>query len=88
MDPIVIILAFVAIMVLLLFFGPPLKVMRWTSLGVIKIVIGALFIFFANVFGAMFGLHIPINLITSAIAGFLGIFGVGALLIIHLLIIP
>lgn len=88
MDPIVIILAVVAIMVLLLFFGQPLKIMRWTSFGVIKVVIGALFIFFANVFGAMFGLHIPINLITSAIAGFLGFFGVGALVLIHLMILP
>ncbi|SEQ09360.1 pro-sigmaK processing inhibitor BofA family protein [Piscibacillus halophilus] len=88
MDPIVIILAIVAIMVLLLFFGPPFKIVRWTSVGVVKLVIGALFIFFANVFGAMFGLHIPINLITSAIAGFLGLFGVGALVLIHLMIIP
>ncbi|MGP4073068.1 pro-sigmaK processing inhibitor BofA family protein [Piscibacillus sp. B03] len=88
MDPIVVILTIVAIMVLLLFFGRPLKIMRWTSYGVLKVVIGALFIFFANVFGAMFGLHIPINLITSAIAGFLGLFGVGALILIHLMIIP
>ncbi|GEL78284.1 pro-sigmaK processing inhibitor BofA family protein [Tenuibacillus multivorans] len=88
MDPIVIILAFVAVLVLLLFFGPPMKVMRWMSLGVVKIVIGALFIFFANVFGSMFGLHIPINFITSAIAGFLGLFGLGALVVIQFLIIP
>ncbi|RPF51176.1 pro-sigmaK processing inhibitor BofA family protein [Aquisalibacillus elongatus] len=88
MDPLVVILAFVAVLVLLLFFGPPLKIMKLTSVGVIKLVIGALFIFFANVFGSMFGLHIPINLITSAIAGFLGLFGVGALVLIHFLIIP
>ncbi|MGM8215736.1 pro-sigmaK processing inhibitor BofA family protein [Bacillaceae bacterium W0354] len=88
MDPIVITLAFIAVVVLLLFFGPPMQILRWTSKGVIKLVVGALFIFFANVFGSMFGLHIPINLITSAIAGFLGIFGLGSLIAIHFLILP
>ncbi|GAA0467416.1 pro-sigmaK processing inhibitor BofA family protein [Alkalibacillus silvisoli] len=87
MDPIVVTLAFLAVVVLLLFFGPPLKFMQWASKGVLKVIIGALFIFFANVFGSMFGLHIPINLFTSVIAGFLGIFGVGALVAIHLLIL-
>ncbi|WP_188207389.1 pro-sigmaK processing inhibitor BofA family protein [Alkalibacillus aidingensis] len=88
MDPIVITLAFLALVVLLLFFGPPLKFMQWVSKGVLRVIIGALFIFFANVFGSMFGLHIPINLFTSLIAGFLGIFGVGALVAIHFLVLP
>ena len=88
MDPIIVTLAFIALIVLLLFFGLPMQVMKWTSKGVIKLVVGALFIFFANVFGSMFGLHIPINLITSAIAGFLGIFGLGSLIAIHFFILP
>ncbi|PKR77475.1 transcriptional regulator [Halalkalibacillus sediminis] len=88
MDPLIIALAFFAGIILLLFFGPPLKMMQWTSRGVIKVVIGALLIFFVNVFGAMFGLHIPINLVTSIVVGFLGNFGLGSLVAIHLFILP
>ncbi|MBR7554274.1 pro-sigmaK processing inhibitor BofA family protein [Allobacillus sp. GCM10007491] len=88
MDPIVVILAIVALIVLVLFFGPPLKLMRFASKGVVRLVIGALFIFFANVFGSMFGLHIPINIFTSLFVGFLGLFGLGSLAAIHFLILP
>ncbi|MET3683787.1 inhibitor of the pro-sigma K processing machinery [Alkalibacillus flavidus] len=87
MDPVVVALAFLALLVLLLSFGLPVKLMQWVSTGVFKIVIGALFIFIANVFGSMFGLHIPINLFTSVVAGFLGIMGVGSLVAIHVLIL-
>ncbi|MDQ0158424.1 pro-sigmaK processing inhibitor BofA family protein [Alkalibacillus salilacus] len=87
MDPIVVVLALLALIVLLLLFGVPVSIMHWLSKGVFKIVIGALFIFIANVFGSMFGLHIPINLFTSVVAGFLGVMGVGALVAIHLLIL-
>lgn len=88
MDPLMIAIIFVAMIVILLIFGPPMQVLRITSKGVVKLIIGAFFIFFANVFGSMFGLHIPINLITSAIAGFLGLFGLGSLIAIHLIILP
>ena len=84
MDPIVVILTIIALIVLVLFFGPPLKLMRFASKGVVRLIIGALFIFFANVFGSMFGLHIP----TSLFVGFLGLFGLGSLAAIHFLILP
>lgn len=62
--------------------------MRFASKGVVRLIIGALFIFFANVFGSMFGLHIPINVFTSLFVGFLGLFGLGSLAAIHFLILP
>ncbi|WP_027964423.1 pro-sigmaK processing inhibitor BofA family protein [Halalkalibacillus halophilus] len=88
MDPMVIILASVAIIILLLFYGPPIQLLSWTSKGVMKLVIGGVLIFVVNVVGSMFGLHIPINLFTAVIAGFLGIFGIGSLVAIHLFILP
>lgn len=88
MDPILITICFIAIIVLLLLFGAPTDIMKYTSKGVVKLIVGALFIFFANVFGSSFGLHIPINLFTSAIAGFLGLFGLGSLIAIHYFILP
>ncbi len=88
MEPIVVILTLVALIVFVLVFGPPLKLLRFTSKGVVRLIIGALFIFFANVFGSMFGLHIPINVFTSLLVGFLGLFGLGSLVAIHFMILP
>ncbi|MUV37997.1 Sigma-K factor-processing regulatory protein BofA [Lentibacillus sp. JNUCC-1] len=72
---------------LLLFVGAPVKPMRMVAQGTIKLGIGVLFLFFFNVFGGAFGLHIPINLFTSVISGFLGLFGVASLAAIHLFVI-
>lgn len=82
------IVAVLGILVLLLFFnGSPLKPLRLISQGAAKLVIGAFFLFFLNMLGNQFGIHIPINLITSAVSGFLGIPGMVALVAIDMLII-
>jgi inhibitor of the pro-sigma K processing machinery len=78
----------VALIVLLLIVGAPVKPMRFIGHTTIKIGIGILFLFFVNVFGGAIGLHIPINLFTVIISGFLGLFGVASLAAIHLFIIP
>ncbi|WAA13997.1 pro-sigmaK processing inhibitor BofA family protein [Fervidibacillus halotolerans] len=75
------------IILLLLMFGFPLKLLRFIGQGVTKLVIGAVFLFILNTIGNGFGLHVPINIITSAIAGFLGIPGVFALSVIQLWIL-
>ncbi len=72
---------------LLLLFGNPVKLLRFLGQGVIKILTGALLLFFLNTFGSNFGIHIPINLITASISGFLGIPGVCALTAIQLWIV-
>ena len=67
--------------------GSPLKPIRFISQGVVKLIIGALFLFFLNIVGNQFGIHVPINLVTSAVSGILGISGVFALVAIDLWII-
>ncbi|HLR61169.1 MAG TPA: pro-sigmaK processing inhibitor BofA family protein [Lentibacillus sp.] len=78
----------VALIVILLFVGAPVKPMRFIANSTVKLGIGILFLFFFNVFGAAIGLHIPINLFTVIISGFLGLFGLTSLAAIHLFIIP
>ncbi|WP_269758133.1 pro-sigmaK processing inhibitor BofA family protein [Thalassobacillus sp. C254] len=50
--------------------------------------IGALALFFLNVFGSAVGYHIPLNLFTVSISGLLGIPGVALLVVVDLLILP
>ncbi|RYG72717.1 pro-sigmaK processing inhibitor BofA [Lentibacillus lipolyticus] len=78
----------VALIVILLFAGAPVKPMRLIANGTVKMGIGILFLFFFNVFGGAIGLHIPINLFTAAVSGLLGLFGLASLAAIHLFIIP
>ncbi|WP_409296393.1 pro-sigmaK processing inhibitor BofA family protein [Peribacillus sp. SCS-26] len=79
MEPIAFIAVIGSLIVLLLLVGTPLKPLRWAGQGAIRLVIGALFLFFLNAMGNAIGLHVPINLATSSIAGFLGIPGVAAM---------
>ncbi|SFB31369.1 inhibitor of the pro-sigma K processing machinery [Lentibacillus halodurans] len=78
----------VALIVILLFVGAPVKPMRFIANSSVKLGIGILFLFFFNVFGGAIGLHIPINLFTVIVSGFLGLFGLASLAAIHLFIIP
>lgn len=87
LEPVVVISILGGLIILLLFIGAPLKPVRFIGQGVIKLLIGALFLFFLNAFGNQFGIHVPINLITSSISGFLGIPGLFALVAIQTWII-
>ncbi|WP_445493232.1 pro-sigmaK processing inhibitor BofA family protein [Niallia sp. 03133] len=73
----------VGLIVLLLIAGTPIKPLRIVGQGVIKIVIGALFLFFLNAIGNKYGIHIPINFTTSTVSGLLGIPGVIALVAVQ-----
>ncbi|MGP7819716.1 pro-sigmaK processing inhibitor BofA family protein [Niallia sp. 01092] len=73
----------VGLVVLLLIAGTPFKPLRFIGQGIIKLVIGALFLFFLNAFGNKYGIHIPINFATSTVSGILGIPGVAALVAIQ-----
>ena len=64
---------------LLLIIGAPLKPIRLLGQGITKLIIGAVFLFFLNTVGNQVGIHVPINLVTSAVAGLLGVPGVAAL---------
>ncbi|WP_449622839.1 pro-sigmaK processing inhibitor BofA family protein [Robertmurraya sp. Marseille-Q9965] len=87
MEPMVVIALLGGLIVVFLFVGAPLKPIRLVGQGVVKLLIGALFLFFLNVIGTQFGIHIPINLATSAVSGFLGIPGLFALVAIDTWII-
>jgi len=87
MEPIVLILGISGLILILLLVGTPLKPVRIIGQLATKVVIGALLLFFLNAFGTSFGLHIPINLTTSAISGILGIPGIAALIVIKTVIL-
>lgn len=87
MEPVYVISLIGGLIFLLLIIGAPLKPMRLIGSGVIRLLIGALFLFFLNTFGSVLDIHIPINLVTSAVSGFLGLPGVAALIAIKYIVL-
>ena len=87
MDSLSIILIISGLVILLLMVAIPGRAFRWMGLSLMKLMIGAVFLFFLNALGNQFGIHVPINLITSAVSGFLGLPGVAALTLIQLWIL-
>lgn len=83
MEPVVVITLLAGLIIIFLLVGTPLKPFRWIGQGIVKLLIGALLLFFLNILGNQFGVHIPINLATSAVSGFLGIPGLCALVAIN-----
>lgn len=79
MKPIIIISILGGLIFLLLFSGVAIKPLKFVGQSVMKLLIGALLLFFLNVAGSSYGIHVPINYATSAVSGFLGIPGVFAL---------
>lgn len=87
MNPVIIISIFGLIILVLLIFGTPFKPLRFIGSVVVKLMVGALMLFFLNTLGTSFNIHVPINSITTIISGFLGIPGVAALVIVKYLIL-
>lgn len=79
MEPIMVISVLGGLILLLLFSGAPFKPLRIIGQAAVKLLIGALFLFFLNAVGSKYGIHVPINFATSAVSGFLGIPGLFAL---------
>lgn len=79
MEPVVFVSVIAGLILILLVIGAPLKPIRFLGQGITKLIIGAVFLFFLNTVGNQIGIHVPINFITSAVAGLLGIPGVAAL---------
>ncbi|WP_059174294.1 pro-sigmaK processing inhibitor BofA family protein [Bacillus sp. FJAT-27445] len=86
MEPIFVISILGGLIILLLVAGAPMKPAKLLGQGAIKLVIGALLLFFLNTAGNQFGIHIPINLFTTAVSGFLGIPGMAALVAVEMLV--
>jgi inhibitor of the pro-sigma K processing machinery len=87
LEPIIIISILGGLVLILLFSGAPFKPARFIGQAVVKLLIGALLLFFLNTAGNSFGIHVPINFATSAVSGFLGIPGLVALAAIQKFII-
>lgn len=83
MEPILVISILGGLILLLLFIGAPVKPIRFVGQGVVKLLIGALFLFFLNAIGNQYGIHVPINAVTAAVSGFLGIPGLFALVAVQ-----
>ncbi|GMB10184.1 inhibitor of the pro-sigma K processing machinery [Thermolongibacillus altinsuensis] len=87
MTSTIVILSIIGLIILILLIGVPLRFTRFIGEGIVRLIIGALFIFLINIVGNSIGLHIPINMITASITGFLGIPGIIALLLVQKYII-
>ncbi|MGY4688176.1 pro-sigmaK processing inhibitor BofA family protein [Salibacterium sp. K-3] len=68
-------------------FGRGGKPLKWTGNILVKLIIGALALFFLNAFGTAVDYHIPINAVTVSVSGLLGIPGVLLLIAIDIFII-
>lgn len=82
MDPIVLVSILVGLVLILLVVGAPVKPLRLVGNLAVKFIVGALMLFFVNAFGTMVGLQIPINGVTTAVAGILGVPGVVLLIVV------
>jgi len=83
MEPLLVIGLICGLILLVLLVGTPIKPLRFAGQALIKVMIGALFLFFLNAFGNSMGIHVPINPATAAVSGLLGIPGVISLVIIQ-----
>ena len=70
--------------VAVLWFVPAFRAGLWWAVrGGAQLALGALLLFLWNLVGSWFAFHLPINLFTAAVAGFLGLPGLGALIVIQ-----
>ncbi|WP_173918040.1 pro-sigmaK processing inhibitor BofA family protein [Halobacillus sp. Marseille-Q1614] len=84
MDPVLVILLLALAIPLLLIVGMPASPIKWLGQAFMKVVIAVVLLFFINLFGAEFGLHIPINGFTTIASALLGIPGILSLVAIHI----
>lgn len=80
MQYIVFFLCVIALIILAkIFFFPLKKILKL----IINIFFGIFLIIITNIFGEKIGLHIPFNIVTAIVAGFLGTPGVVSLIILN-----
>ena len=82
-HPIVVVSFLIGLIILLLVTGGVKKMLRVIGNLSIKLIIGVLLLFFINIFGVQFGIHIPIRFPTAIVSANLGIPGIAALLVIN-----
>ncbi|WP_226582429.1 pro-sigmaK processing inhibitor BofA family protein [Halobacillus litoralis] len=87
MDPVLVILLLAMAIPFLLVIGLPAKPLKWFGQVLTRLIVAVILLFFVNLFGAQFGLHIPINGFTAVVSTVLGIPGVLSLTAIHIWIL-
>ncbi|WP_088106155.1 pro-sigmaK processing inhibitor BofA family protein [Halalkalibacter urbisdiaboli] len=87
MDPIVIVMLLGGLILMLLIVGAPIKPIRFIGNIGVKLIVGCLLLFFVNAFGSFIDFHIPINGVTAAVSGLLGIPGVALLIVVKFFIL-
>lgn len=87
MDPVLVILMLGLAIPLLLVIGLPSTPLKLVGKLMTRLIVAVLLLFFVNLFGAQFGLHVPINGFTALISAALGVPGVLSLTAIHLWVI-
>ncbi|WP_018923326.1 pro-sigmaK processing inhibitor BofA family protein [Salsuginibacillus kocurii] len=90
MDPVLGITLIGLVICLALMFGggSGVRPLQWVGKSLVRLVTGALVLFFINLFGGLVDFYLPINIITSAVAGFLGIPGVLVLVLTNVFVLP
>lgn len=83
----IVFIAVVAVIILFFLMNIPSKFTHTLSQLILRMAIGVLLLFFANVFGGYIGLHIPINIFTVAVSTILGVFGVLSLAAIKIFLL-
>ncbi|RDY71001.1 MULTISPECIES: pro-sigmaK processing inhibitor BofA family protein [Halobacillus] len=87
MDPVLVILLLGLAIPLLLIIGMPTKPLKVVGQVMTRLIVAVILLFFVNLFGAQFGLHVPINGFTAIVSAILGVPGVLSLTAIHFWII-
>ncbi|MCE7792801.1 pro-sigmaK processing inhibitor BofA family protein [Salipaludibacillus sp. CUR1] len=87
MEPLVMLSLLAGMIFLLLMIGAPVKFLKFVGTGAVRLLIGALLLFFLNTFGSAFDYHLPINVFTASVSGFLGVPGIIALIFTDMLLI-
>ena len=64
----------------------PRLLFRFIGTGTIRLTIGVLLLLILNGIGNQFGIFVPINIFTVLLSSILGLFGVGALIVVQLFV--
>ncbi|WP_308410511.1 pro-sigmaK processing inhibitor BofA family protein [Bacillus sp. Marseille-P3661] len=87
LEPVTIVVMLGGLIGILLILGAPIKPVRVAGQVLVKVMVGALGLFLINSLGMLVDLHVPINLVTAAVSGILGIPGIIALFAIEHMIL-
>ncbi|MRX74115.1 pro-sigmaK processing inhibitor BofA [Bacillus lacus] len=87
MEPVFVFSIIGGLILILLFAGASINPLKLLGRLFVKVMIGAILLFFLNAFGSSFDIHVPINPATAAVSGLLGLPGIAALMIMKVFIL-